>query len=107
MKIQRSEHLSVERSDYGIEMEMKQKEEQRITELLGGVKSAPGKRDGLNRTRQSSQPAQQELPSFIYINPTDVSILPAPSQMLNLNLASLRIYISKTRQWINTLAWEM
>lgn len=51
---------------------------------LGRVKSAQGKRDGLNQTRQSSQPAQQELPLFIYINPTDVSILPAPSQMLNL-----------------------
>lgn len=59
MKIQRSEHLSVERSDYRIEMEMKQKEEQRITELQRG------KRDGLNQTRQSSQPAQQELPLFI------------------------------------------
>lgn len=59
MKIQRSEHLSVERADYRIEMEMKQKEEQRITELQRG------KRDGLNQTRQSSQPAQQELPLFI------------------------------------------
>lgn len=59
MKIQRSEHLSVERSDYRIEMEMKQKEEQRITELQRG------KRGGLNQTRQSSQPAQQELPLFI------------------------------------------
>lgn len=59
MKTQRSEHLSVERSDYRIEMEMKQKEEQRITELQRG------KRDGLNQTRQSSQPAQQELPLFI------------------------------------------
>lgn len=59
MKIQRSEHLSVERFDYRIEMEMKQKEEQRITELQRG------KRDGLNQTRQSSQPAQQELPLFI------------------------------------------
>lgn len=38
MKIQRSEHLSVERSDCGIAMEMKQKEEQGITELLGGEK---------------------------------------------------------------------
>lgn len=65
MKIQRSEHLSVERSDFGTEMEMKQKEEKGITELLGGVKAAPGKRDGLNQTRQSSQPAQQELPLFI------------------------------------------
>lgn len=104
MKIQRSEQLSVERCDYGIEMEMKQKGEQRITELLGGVKSAPRKRDGLNQTRQSSQPAQQELPLFIYINPTDVSILPAPSQMLNLNLTHLRIYISQTGQWTDTSA---
>lgn len=106
MKIQRSEHLSVERPDYGIVMEMKQKEEQGITELLGGVKSAPGKRDGLNQTRHSSQPAQQELPLFIYINPTDVSILPAPSQMLNLNLTSSRIYISQMGQWRDTWAWE-
>lgn len=67
-------------------MEIKQKEERGITELLGGKKSASRKRDGLNQTRQSSQPAQQELPLFIYINPTDVFILPAPSQMLNLNL---------------------
>lgn len=66
-----------------------------------------GKRDGLNRTRQSSQPAQQELPLFIYINPTDVSILPAPSQMLNLNFTSLRIYIFQTGQWTVTLAWEI
>lgn len=58
-EILRSEHLSVEC------FEMKLKEEQGITELLGGVKSDPGKRDGLNQTRQSSQPAQQELPLFI------------------------------------------
>lgn len=65
MKIQRSEHLSVEQPDFRIEMEMKQKDEQGITVLLGGVKSASGRRDGLNQTRQSSQPAQQELPLFI------------------------------------------
>ncbi len=41
MKIQRSEHLSVERPDCGIETEIKQKEEQRITELLGGGKISP------------------------------------------------------------------
>lgn len=86
MKIRRSEHLSVEQPDCGIEMEMKQKEEQGITESQGGVKSAPGKRDGLKQTRRSSQPAQQELPLLIYINPTDISILPAPSQMQNLKL---------------------
>lgn len=99
MKIQRSVHLSVEQPDYGIEMEMKQKEEQGITESQGGVKPAPGKRDGLKQTRRSSQPAQQELPLLIYINPTDISILPAPSRMLNLNLTPLRIYISQTGQW--------
>lgn len=52
-------------SEIGTEADTKQKEEQGIAELLGGVKSAPAKRDGLNQTRQSSQPAQQELPLFI------------------------------------------
>lgn len=85
MKIQRSAHLSVERPDYRIEMEMKpKKEEQGITDSQGGVKSAPGKRDGLKQLRQRSRPAQQELLLLIYINPADISILPAPSRMLHL-----------------------
>lgn len=65
MKIQRSKHVSVDRFEKGTQTEMKQKEEQGIAELLGGVTSAQRKRDGLNQTRQSSQPAQQELPLFI------------------------------------------
>lgn len=86
IKIQRSAHLSVERSDYRIEMEMKpKKEEQGITESQGGVKSAPGKRDGLKQLRQRSRPAQQELLLLIYINPADISIFPALSQMQHLN----------------------
>lgn len=88
MKIQRSAHLSVERPDYRIEMEMKppqKKEKQGITESQGGVKSAPGKRDGLKQLRRRSRPAQQELLLLIYINPTDISIFPALSQMPRLN----------------------
>lgn len=38
MKIQRSEHLSVEWPGTGIEIEMKQKEEQGITEITPGEK---------------------------------------------------------------------
>lgn len=67
MKIQRSEHLSVERSDYGIEMEIKQKEEQGITELPGGEKSVGGKRDGLNQTRQELTARPTGTPS-VHLN---------------------------------------
>lgn len=52
------------------------------------------------------QPAQQELPLFIYINPADISIFPASSRMLNLNPApffSQRIYMSQTGRWFTDL----
>lgn len=47
------------------------------------------------------QPAQQELSLFIYINPTNISIFPASSRMLNLNQAPFfsRIYMSQTGRW--------
>lgn len=58
--------------DWGRDNWITRKEEKvGVWGVLGG--SAPRKRDGLNRTRQRSQPAQQELSMCIWINPTNTS----------------------------------
>lgn len=65
---------------------------------------SPGEERWTETGQTERRPAQQELPFFIYINPTNISIFAASSRMLNLTPALFlfffpRIYTLQAGRW--------